>query len=38
VLCLQGALFIVGDDADSDINGALDAGLTGVRMRTGKYG
>ena len=29
---------MVGDDVESDIGGALAAGLTGILVRTGKYG
>ena len=28
---------MVGDDVEADIGGALDAGLTGILVRTGKY-
>jgi HAD superfamily hydrolase (TIGR01458 family) len=28
---------MVGDDVESDVGGALDAGLTGILVRTGKY-
>lgn len=28
---------MVGDDVESDVGGALDAGLSGVLVRTGKY-
>jgi ribonucleotide monophosphatase NagD (HAD superfamily) len=28
---------MVGDDVESDIGGALDAGLDGILVRTGKY-
>ncbi len=27
----------IGDDVDSDINGAIAAGLRGILVRTGKY-
>ena len=28
---------MVGDDVESDVGGALDAGLAGVLVRTGKF-
>ncbi len=28
---------MIGDDVDSDVNGALAAGLRGILVRTGKY-
>ncbi len=31
------AAVMVGDDVESDVGGALDAGLAGVLVRTGKY-
>jgi HAD superfamily hydrolase (TIGR01458 family) len=35
--CLPEAAVMVGDDAGSDVEGALRAGLQGVLVRTGKY-
>jgi HAD superfamily hydrolase (TIGR01458 family) len=32
-----GEAAMVGDDVESDVGGALDAGLAGVLVRTGKY-
>ena len=32
-----GEVAMVGDDIESDIGGALDAGLRAVLVRTGKY-
>ena len=32
-----GAAAMVGDDVESDIGGAQDAGLAGILVRTGKY-
>lgn len=32
-----GEVIMVGDDIDSDIGGAQEAGMTGVLVRTGKY-
>ena len=28
---------MVGDDVEADVGGALDAGLSGILVRTGKY-
>jgi ribonucleotide monophosphatase NagD (HAD superfamily) len=28
---------MVGDDVEADVGGALDAGLAGILVRTGKY-
>ena len=28
---------MIGNDVDSDVNGAIDAGLAGILVRTGKY-
>ena len=28
---------MVGDDVETDVGGAIDAGLAGVLVRTGKY-
>lgn len=35
--CTRAEAVMVGDDAEADIGGAQDAGLTGVLVRTGKY-
>ena len=32
-----GAAAMVGDDVESDIGGAMRAGLAGILVRTGKY-
>ena len=32
-----GAAAMVGDDVETDVGGALDAGLAGILVRTGKY-
>jgi len=32
-----GSVAMVGDDIESDVGGAMDAGLTGILVRTGKY-
>jgi ribonucleotide monophosphatase NagD (HAD superfamily) len=33
----EGEAAMVGDDIESDIGGALNAGLRGILVRTGKY-
>ena len=33
----SGAAVMVGDDVEADVGGALDAGIAGVLVRTGKY-
>lgn len=35
--CPPAAAAMIGDDVDSDVNGALAAGLRGILVRTGKY-
>jgi len=35
--CGAGEVVMIGDDAEADVLGALDAGLKGVLVRTGKY-
>jgi len=35
--CTAQSVVMVGDDVDADVNGAIDAGLTGVLVQTGKY-
>ena len=32
-----GQVMMVGDDAEADVLGAIDAGLQGALVRTGKY-
>jgi len=32
-----GEVAMVGDDLESDVGGAMDAGLTGILVKTGKY-
>jgi len=35
--CKADEAAMIGDDVEADVNGAVDAGLTGVLVRTGKY-
>jgi len=35
--CTAQSVVMVGDDVDADVNGAIDAGLIGVLVQTGKY-
>ncbi len=35
--CAPAEAVMVGDDWESDVNGAMDAGLGGILVRTGKY-
>lgn len=35
--CRPENVLMVGDDVDADVNGAVDAGLQGALVRTGKY-
>ncbi len=35
--CLAAEAVMIGDDVDSDVNGAIAAGLAGILVRTGKY-
>ncbi len=35
--CSPEAVVMVGDDVDTDVNGAVQAGLTGILVQTGKY-
>lgn len=35
--CSPDAAVMIGDDAEADIGGAMDAGLLGILVRTGKY-
>jgi len=35
--CSPADTVMIGDDAESDVGGALDAGLMGILVRTGKY-
>lgn len=35
--CACADAVMIGDDVDSDVNGAIDAGLAGILVRTGKY-
>ena len=32
-----GELVMIGDDVDSDVGGAMRAGLQGILVKTGKY-
>lgn len=35
--CAPADAVMIGDDVDSDVNGAIDAGLRGILVNTGKY-
>ena len=35
--CEAADAVMIGDDVDADVNGAIDAGLAGILVRTGKY-
>lgn len=35
--CRAAEAVMIGDDVDSDVNGAIEAGLAGILVRTGKY-
>jgi HAD superfamily hydrolase (TIGR01458 family) len=35
--CQPAEAVMIGDDVESDVNGAIDAGLRGILVRTGKY-
>ncbi len=35
--CTTNSVVMVGDDVDADVNGAIDAGLMGILVQTGKY-
>lgn len=35
--CAAADAVMIGDDVEADVNGAIDAGLAGVLVRTGKY-
>jgi len=35
--CKPDTVVMVGDDVDADVNGAVDAGLQGILVQTGKY-
>jgi len=37
IQCSAQSVVMVGDDVDADVNGAINAGLSGVLVQTGKY-